>query len=117
MKHIKPFNESQESVKEFCDTNLAYLIDEGFVFDIAKGNLTNDYIVRLRKRGSYFKWTDIKNDFIPFMNIIQNEYKLQNNHLQITRSNNEELLVKISKLDNLINYWDIKSIIFSINKI
>ena len=39
MKHLKRFNESLEPVevdelKDFCETYLAYLLDEGFVVDI-----------------------------------------------------------------------------------
>ena len=34
MKHIKPFNESKENLKEelqdFCETSLAYLLDNGY---------------------------------------------------------------------------------------
>ncbi len=34
MKHLKPFNEAvgdtfKEELKDFCETNLAYLLDDG----------------------------------------------------------------------------------------
>jgi phage gp46-like protein len=35
MKHIRKFNESiSTDIQEFCNNNLAYLIDDGYIEDI-----------------------------------------------------------------------------------
>ncbi len=117
MKHIKQFNESsKESVKEFCEVNLAYLIDEGFVIELVNMNMEPGYLIKLRKRGGWFRWSDIKDEFMPFINIVQREYTLMHNYLQFTRSNNETNSVKISTLDNITIHWDLSSIILVISK-
>ena len=40
MKHLKRFNESvtQEDLQDFCESSLAYLMDEGFTIKIYDGD-------------------------------------------------------------------------------
>jgi len=113
MKHLKNFNESLQPVevdelKDFCETYLAYLLDEGFVVDIksayrdlygnvittsslpagAKLNMSIDstyigmaYTICLSiPKDAYsnekFNWSDIKDSFIPFLQLLSRRYKL-----------------------------------------
>ena len=111
MKHLKKFNESLQPVevdelKDFCETYLAYLLDEGFVVDIKSahrdlyGNVITtsslpagvkvDYFMTYIgmayticlsiPKDSYsnerFNWSDIKDSFIPFLQLLSRRYKL-----------------------------------------
>jgi hypothetical protein len=72
MKHLKPFNESKEifvdELKDFCETNLAYLLDDSnFELEVDEASgYTNAGQIRL-ENDEGFKWNDIKDYFIPFL--------------------------------------------------
>lgn len=80
MKHIKPFNESKDNfvdeLKDFCETNLAYLIDEGLQVDIIDKGLYDG--VRLNEIKITLKnsWVSIKDHMIPFLIRLRNNYKI-----------------------------------------
>jgi hypothetical protein len=91
MKYLKPFNESlkeeNELLQEFCDLNLAYLVDEGFKTTIESDNyskslyFTKNYNslhdIVLYGRLYYsdtFEWDEIKNTFIPFLTLLERRY-------------------------------------------
>jgi len=87
MIYLKRFNESVsvDEIKDFCKEYLAYLIDDGF--DISTETLhepnynkkITDYIcltLKSSKKGDEFYWNDIKDDFIPFITILSEKYKL-----------------------------------------
>ena len=79
MKHLKRYNESLtpdevDDLKDFCEVNLAYLLDEDFIVDIdsrfgTTGNVSFDL-----KRESGFTWDEIKDHFIPFLQRLSNKY-------------------------------------------
>lgn len=96
MKYLKIFEEfnQQEYVEllDFCESNLVYLIDEGWKLDISvsfsKKNavypmqdgfyrieLTPNYSPTNGPRNGY-DWQDIKDVFIPFFNRLEREYEL-----------------------------------------
>lgn len=101
MKYLKLFNESNDTfeteLQEFCDNNLAYLIDMGFKVivnryydDILK---ERSYEIKLYKTrdGSYiyYKWEEINDDFIPFLTILNNKYdiiRIKMDHLIIDKA-------------------------------
>ncbi len=82
MRHIKKFNESVEydrivnDIIEQANSVLSYLIDKGFII-ISGGNGNfnegnNQIDIRLKIYSSTrefkrFKWSDIKDEFIPFL--------------------------------------------------
>lgn len=116
------YNEAM--LREYCEMNLAYLIDEGFFIDI-HWNGGGYYNIILRKslttnqhgvHTSYFKWDDIKDHYIPFILRIQKSYKLATNYINFTSSNGMDLKSEyISTLDNVNIYWDLSRITFKIN--
>ena len=101
MKHLKMFNESLtpdevDELKDFCETSLAYLLDDGYqvsvsVRDKVKYPFTNQYvtickekqhtIVSLGLKGKMgyrlFDWNDVKDYYIPFIQMLQRRYELQ----------------------------------------
>ena len=85
MKHLRRFNESvnkEEELQDFCETYLAYLLDDGFEvsvetsYDHWKNNSEYLGITIKKTDNGFFKWNDIKDQFIPFISVLSKEYKL-----------------------------------------
>jgi hypothetical protein len=124
------YNEAM--LREYCEMNLAYLIDEGFFIDVQPHKLSTIfpvgayYNIILRKQSitnrygvttPYFRWSDIKDHYIPFILRIQKSYKLASNYINFTSSNNMDLKSElISTLDSANIYWDLSRITFKIEE-
>lgn len=86
MKHLKRFNEDIEwpnksEVEELCKESLAYLLDKGYSFRVFKYNDVNygHIIFNAKQRNNIaFKWSDIKDDFIPFLEMLIIKYGSHN---------------------------------------
>jgi len=98
MKHIKRFNESLENyleqLKDFCESNLVYLLDEGFQLKYYTQVMHFPEIRTIKHDGdagvnvkimcpNYYKsnlpnthWSEIKDYIIPFLQRLCNEYQL-----------------------------------------
>jgi hypothetical protein len=87
MKHLKKFNEStldKEEVQDFCETHLAYLIDEGLEVECYQFNESNKevaYITLGYKLENPYEynfpsWDEIKDNIIPFFTHLSNKYDL-----------------------------------------
>jgi hypothetical protein len=88
MKYLKIFEEFNQQgyieLLDFCESNLIYLIDEGWRLDInitfKKKNsvyIKNEfYRIQLSSPTSGYDWEDIKDVFIPFFNRLESEYEL-----------------------------------------
>lgn len=93
MKHLKKFNEeiTIEELGKFCDEYLAYLKDIGFDVHIEKDYLTtkkrditgrnilkkDGIILKIYKKGNKFNLDEIKDDFIPFYQMLKSKYILK----------------------------------------
>ena len=85
MKHLRKFNEGlyKDQLKDYCETYLAYLMDEGF--DLTWSRIYSDdltWLISIRKpinRYNYeiFRWGDVKDQIIRFSYLIGKEYELQ----------------------------------------
>ena len=93
MKHLKRFNESLndnevDELRDFCETSLAYLLDEGYQVDINKyiaprdewsDGFEVDLILpdddEIYSKGN-FLWNDVKDYYIPFLKLLSRRYKL-----------------------------------------
>jgi len=129
MKFLRKFNEDnledRLEIKDYCEMNLAYLIDEGFFIDIHLSG-GGYYNVILRKsltrsqygvHTSYFKWNDVKDHYIPFIERIRNKYKLASSYINFTSSNSMDLIsFPFYKLDDINVYWDLSRITFKIEE-
>ena len=95
MKHLKPFNESKENLvdelKDFCETSLAYLLDDGYdisvtLRDKVKFPDKQHLLVTLGLNGigedlwlqdyNLFSWNDVKDYYIPFIQMLVRRYEL-----------------------------------------
>jgi len=107
MKHLKRFNESlelkflpgvkaltpeeislnKEELRDFCETHLAYLLDEGFELKIYGGSqlTSNDNVIKqnpfqislVKQDQSIFSWHDIIDQFLPFLKFLKDNYNLE----------------------------------------
>ena len=82
MKHIKPFNEAvgdtfAQDLKDFCEMNLAYLMDEELDISImlVRGGLSFKLTLELNENPRL--WNDIKDHMIPFLTRLSNQYELR----------------------------------------
>jgi hypothetical protein len=95
MKHLKPFNESKdnlvEDLQDFCETSLAYLLDDGYdisvtLRDKVKFPDKQHLLVTLGLNGigedlwlqdyNLFSWNDVKDYYIPFIQMLVRRYEL-----------------------------------------
>jgi hypothetical protein len=107
MKYLKRIFESTttEELQDFCETNLAYLLDDGeFDFplegssSIFKNNnvLVRDdvygkkfngiqYMIHIKKSklGERFKWIDVKEHIIPFLHVLNREYRISRDKIDL----------------------------------
>lgn len=87
MKFLKRFNEVNDPYDEYisnlykiCNDALVYLIDEGFSISI-QDNKVNYKPIRIdvNPEGnglkSSFKWSEVKNDIIPLLELLSEKYE------------------------------------------
>lgn len=78
MKYIKSFESisKQSDIKSYCEMHLAYLIDNGFlVFQTI--TIDNTYIIDIKRDDrEKFYFNDIEDEFIPFINTIDDKYEI-----------------------------------------
>jgi hypothetical protein len=100
MKHLKRFNEStldKEEVQDFCETHLAYLIDEGLEVECYQFNESNKEVAYITLgyklendshnlspyEYNFPSWNDIKDNIIPFFTHLSNKYDLLKNGKEV----------------------------------
>lgn len=82
MKYLKSFNEKKNyqeifsDVKELCEESLVYLLDDPS-YNLEFFSIQNTLsIVFLKKEKTSFSWDDIKEDYIPFIEILSSKYNI-----------------------------------------
>jgi hypothetical protein len=93
MKYLKRIFESTttEELQDYCETNLAYLLDDGefdiLVRDDVYGKKFNgiQYMIHIKKSklGERFKWKDVKEYIIPFLHVLNREYKISRDKIDL----------------------------------
>jgi hypothetical protein len=88
MKWIKLFEEIdyditlKDELESFCNDNLAYLLDNGYVFKLyGMDNSSSIEFLLYRpngQRSELFEYSDIKYDLIPFLILLNNKYDILN---------------------------------------
>ena len=92
MKHLRKFNEEnvplllshsleelslkREELQDFCETHLAYLLDEGFELKVY-GGYTSFQVTLQKTDKSIFLWHDIIDHFLPFLKFLKDNYNLE----------------------------------------
>jgi hypothetical protein len=111
MKHLKSFNEDitsfnfEEELQEFCDNNLAYLLDEG---EVRIDETHTGYIIRI-KFDEAKSWIGIKDHIIPFATRLNNKYEMLNYQKKTNYAVNADVVIYFygvasitTKIENII---------------
>jgi hypothetical protein len=77
MRFLRKFNEAvnKQELKEFCEEYLAYLMDEGFEIEIVSED--NLEFVHIYYQDKSFQWSEVKDQFIPFLKMLEINYNLE----------------------------------------
>jgi hypothetical protein len=82
MKYLKiyeafdVFKDKLDELQDFCDTYLAYMTDKGVVLTVTPNSRLSSTIFVLSVRSVEsrdFEWNDIKDHFIPFLEVLTNK--------------------------------------------
>ena len=101
MKHLKRFNEKiqwnkdRPELLEFCEDNLAYLLDKNFAVSVRlypmrnntySGGIRDEGYISIypNRHGVTFKWNEVKDDFITFLEMLIIKYGLLQEEVKIT---------------------------------
>ena len=87
MRYIKSFNEGTSFLSEdlnelqyFCETYLAYLLDDGFGIRVRHGSHKDRARIEFYKEDHIlpvpFNWDDVKDHYIPFYQMLSKEYEI-----------------------------------------
>lgn len=86
MRYLKRFNEKLDlndktELLDFCETSLAYLIDDGFSINCKFSNVSAGVIIiELEKidnlHHTSFLWDQVKDYYIPFLQLLNNRYDI-----------------------------------------
>jgi len=79
MKYLKRFNESvdmEAELKSFTEDCLAYLLDDGLNVEVQRAYKQEGYEIALYNATREFTWRQIKDYYIPFIQLLSNRYEL-----------------------------------------
>ena len=128
MKHLKRFNENinEYDLKDYCETHLAYLMDEGL--EVRIDNDRSDLFVTLylyQSNGHGRPWSKIKDQIMPFLHRLNNVYEINSLEdgsdkfiiVQVSNRNfvgnySKELYISYDELENLPEKTIIEKIVF-----
>jgi hypothetical protein len=124
MKHLKRFNESinEYDLKDYCETHLAYLMDEGL--EVRIDNDRSDLFVTLylyQSNGHGRPWSEIKDQIMPFLHRFNKVYEINSLEdgsdkfivVQVSKGNySKELYLSYDELENLPEEKIVEKIVF-----
>ena len=129
MEYIKSFNENQNSeileLKDFCEINLAYLLDHGIELEVVEnpGGFKSFILIKVRlyiykrtlikinKFTLFFsEWDNLKDYIIPFITRLNNEYLVQKEINFLKKAGNH--MVKTNSIidDTVPNFYEVRCI-------
>lgn len=139
MRYIKKFNESNidtlDELKDFCESNLAFLLDEEYIINYHSYNYTKNgtiintipiEIVNINRNAelliqSALYWDDMKDYIIPFLKRLSNNYTLNSfgepSWSNKNLINNDQIYIGIRYIDQSISVPQIILREFSYNNI
>lgn len=127
MKYLLKFNEDVSDeyelnqLKEFCNENLVSLIDEGYYLFFDESELNGVKIFLSNDEKQKFKWSDVKDEFLPFLEILISKYNVYDDEIYFNmfyhknvRTNVNDLL--LNEGNNELSWKWVENIIFIVNK-
>lgn len=104
MRYIKPFNEAvgdtfAQDLKDFCEMNLAYLMDEELDISImlVRGGLGLSFKLTLELNENPRLWNDIKDHMIPFLTRLSNQYELKQYARSIAKTRKKDVKIEVTR--------------------
>lgn len=120
MRYLKRFNESQgdfkEQLRDFCETHLAYLLDNGFMVEINEFDELDGFELLIKKeeedllRNPLFTWEEVKNYIGPFVFYLDKEYELYKAPEKIGKSEPGDVGAVQSQIDSLFEPFNVEEI-------
>lgn len=115
MEYIKSFNENQNTeileLKDFCEINLAYLLDYGIELEVVEnpGGFKNFVLVKINKFTLFFsEWDNLKDYIIPFITRLNNEYLILKEINFLKKTGNDHMIKTNSIIDDTVpNFYEI----------
>ena len=115
MEYIKSFNENQNieilELKDFCEINLAYLLDHGIELEVVEnpGVFKNFVLVKIKKFTLFFsEWDNLKDYIIPFITRLNNEYLVQKEINFFKKTGNNHMVKTNSVIDDTVpNFYEV----------
>jgi hypothetical protein len=115
MRHLKRFNEDMdnheqffsEDLLDFCETNLAYLMDDDTKIQIVEspGGWSELHLIRIILDEPK-RWNEIKDHIIPFLTRLDNKYEINNQPFKDTQSNRNSGLSQVEDIRLNISFDD-----------
>lgn len=113
MIYLKKFNEVNDpyddyinKLEKISNDSLAYLIDEGFIISIKDNKVNYDSIeikISKNRTDSYFKWSEVKDDIIQFLEFISESYELEDEPINFVENISLDTYTYSYSLDDVIN--------------
>ena len=120
MRYLKRFNESQgdfkEQLRDFCETHLAYLLDNGFIVEINEFEDLDGFELLIKKeeedllRNPLFTWEEVKNYIGPFVFYLDKEYELYKAPEKIGKSEPGDVGIVQSQIESLFEPFNVEEI-------
>ena len=107
MKYIRKFNEDNSTIDKlryFCNTNLSYLVDNGFVIHIHQ--IKEQFVICIDRINTFFNYSSIVDDFIPFLFELKSNYnlvELESFNLYGDGPHNVKIDNNVYNIDDVIN--------------
>ena len=104
MRYLKRFNESvdlESQLRDFSETYLAYLLDDGYKVQVSATNLKTQFMIKLYKiteineeeyESNEFTWLDVKDSYIPFLHMLNREYDIIDDVVEFYDGGDDELV-------------------------
>jgi hypothetical protein len=104
MRYLKRFNESvdiESQLRDFSETYLAYLLDDGYKIKVSKTNLKTQFMIKLYKiteineeeyESNEFTWLDVKDSYIPFLHMLNRDYDIIDDVVEFYDGGDDELV-------------------------
>jgi hypothetical protein len=123
MKHLKPFSEAvgdtfAQDLKDFCEMNLAYLMDEELDISIlpVRSGLGLGFKLTLVLDDNPRLWNDIKDHMIPFLTRLSNQYEIK----KYPRIDKKDIMIGVTRdIEAAKNHWPHRKtdIFYQVNKL
>jgi hypothetical protein len=103
MRYLKRFNESvdiESQLRDFSETYLAYLLDDGYRIKVGPTNLKTQFMIKLYKIDEIngeeyddveFTWLDVKDSYIPFLHMLNRDYDIIDDVIEFYAGDDDEI--------------------------